>query len=722
MPRWSRICLIVAFVPRFAAQDPPPVPRGPRELAFARWYVAPDGDDACDGLARERVGARGPFRTLARAFAAARAERDNLSEQPMRIELLPGTHFLEQPLRLTPDDSAAPHFDLRVIGAPPAADGTARPVVISGGTRISGWRPATLDGRAAFVADVTPVIAHGSAFRELWVDGRRRPRARHPNRGTCTVASLAAEDAAKSWNEPIGQFLAAPADLAPLAAAAAQPRPDGTACDLVACCRWIENHGRVATVDAASGKVELRDPTVFRLEPGDPWWAEGARAFLDAPGEWWLDEAAGQLWVLPEPGEELARRDVVAPRLTHLVELAGDPATEQWVEGVRFVDLEFRHCEWWFAPGATADAPRASGSPQAAVLVPAAIRAVGARNVSFDRCRVEHVGSYGMSIGRGSRDLFVRDCEFTDLGAGGIKVGEMALPQPPAQALAGIVLLNNRIVGGGRLFTSAVGIWGGQAPLTAIGNEIGDLLYSGISLGWTWGYGDAAAAGSTIAQNAIHHVGQRPDGEGPLLSDLGGIYTLGHHAGTVIERNWFHDIAARTYGGWGIYFDEGTSGIVARDNVVERTTHGGFHQHYGRDNRVERNLLVDGRDAQLQRTRLEEHLSFTFRRNVVVWERGEALAGDWSGGQALLEENLWWCRDGTPRFTGGDFAAWQARGFDRGSAVAEPGFTRSSHSPWTLPAGAAATTRLDASLFAADNGARALLPWHVGWSARRGGE
>jgi len=693
-------------------------------LPFSRWYVAADGDDACDGRARERHGRSGPFRTLERAFAAARSERAAAPAQPMRIELLPGTHRLDAPLRLTADDSAAPHFDLRVTRATPAEGGATGPAILSGGKRITGWRRAELDGRALFVADVATVIAHGSAFRELWIDGKRRPRARHPDRGSCSVAALAAADAAKPWNQPIAEFVAAPADLAPLAAAAAAPRPDGTVCDLVACCRWIENHCRVAALDAATGRVELRDPTVFRLDPGDPWWAEGSRAFLDAAGEWWLDEAAGMLWVLPEAGEDLTRSEVFAPRLTHLVELAGEPAAGRFVEGLRFVDLEFRHCEWWFAPGATPAAPRASGSPQAAILVPAAVRAVGARNISFDRCRFAALGSYALSIGRGSRDVFVRDCEFTDLGGGGIKVGETTLPETPADALAGIFLLHNRIVGGGHLFASAVGLWGGQAPLHALGNEIGDFLYSGISLGWTWGYGAAAAAGSRIASNRVHDLGRRPDGEGPLLSDLGGIYTLGHHAGTVIERNCFRDVAARTYGGWGLYFDEGTTAIVARDNVVERTTHGGFHQHYGRDNLVERNLLVDGRDAQVQRTRFEEHVSFTFRRNVVVWERGDALAGDWSRGNAVLEENLWWCRDGSaPRFAGGDFAAWQARGCDGGSVVADPGFARATGAPLALPSAATAAAFLDASLFATGtDGATSPLPWHPAWRARRVGE
>jgi hypothetical protein len=179
----------------------------------------------------------------------------------------------------------------------------------------------------------------------------------------------------------------------------------------------------------------------------------------------------------------------------------------------------------------------------------------------------------------------------------------------------------------------------------------------------------------------------KSDGDGPILSDMGGIYTLGKQPGTRILNNLWHDIAGLRYGGWGIYFDEGSSGILATSNIVYRTTHGGFHQHYGETNMVWNNIFAFGRDQQIQRTRAEPHRSFSFKTNIVYFDSGVLVAGDWSGMNYLIDRNVYF--DGRPdakEVTFGDnsLEKWRAQGKDRNSIFANPLFVAPKENDFRL--------------------------------------
>ena len=108
-----------------------------------------------------------------------------------------------------------------------------------------------------------------------------------------------------------------------------------------------------------------------------------------------------------------------------------------------------------------------------------------------------------------------------------------------------------------------VGILVGQSPNNIVEhNEIHDLYYTGISLGWTYGYGRSLATHNTVASNHVWNIGQG------VLSDMGGIYNLGNARGTVIRGNHVHDVVSAVYGGWGIYLDEGSCEVLVEGNLV----------------------------------------------------------------------------------------------------------------------------------------------------------
>jgi hypothetical protein len=236
---------------------------------------------------------------------------------------------------------------------------------------------------------------------------------------------------------------------------------------------------------------------------------------------------------------------------------------------------------------------------------------------------------------------------------------------------------------------AAVGVWIGHAAHNTIEhNDIFDLYYTGVSVGWRWGYDKSGAHHNSISHNHIHDLGQG------VLSDMGGIYTLGPSPGTTIEGNLFHDIEcfAGGYGGWGIYFDEGSTGVVAEGNVVYRTNSAGFHQHYGKENVVRNNVFAFGGQAQLMRTRAENHLSFRLEHNIVCADHAPLLASDWSGTGFELDRNLYWDTAGAPAgpMPGTSWDQWHARGQDIHSLVADPLFVNPAGGDFRLKPGSPA--------------------------------
>jgi hypothetical protein len=113
-------------------------------------------------------------------------------------------------------------------------------------------------------------------------------------------------------------------------------------------------------------------------------------------------------------------------------------------------------------------------------------------------------------------------------------------------------------------------------------NEVYNMPYSGMSLGFGWGANDAGgsdhyanrglynyqpryttpttASGNRLVGNYIHDVMQQ-------MNDGGCIYTLSANPGALISDNH----CLRTNGYFGLYFDEGSRYYTARNNVFSAT-------------------------------------------------------------------------------------------------------------------------------------------------------
>jgi hypothetical protein len=640
------------------------------------FHVAPGGSDTNPGTQAR------PFLSITRARDAVRSFRGrnpHLSDTVF-VRLHGGQYRITGPLMFGPEDSGTP-------GSPTvfAAYKGERPVV-SGGLHVTRWKEATLDGRRVWSASV-PTRSGGTPIpvRQLWVNGVRRSPARLPNTGYLTVAAVPEAGPKTEWMEGQKSFVVQKGDIPPGAVL------DGAI--VVVMNRWVESHMPVTGFTSDSGLLSFGRRSVFRLEKGDPYYLLHARSGLDTPGEWWYDAGHSLLFYVPIQGEDRKTIDAVVPLCAQLVRMTGVPEQNRWVEHMIFRGIEFSHTEWFFPEGFQTDYGKGDlwGFPQAATGVPAAIACSGVRFCRFEKSQVTHVGTYGISLGASCLDNTVVGCELGDLGGGGLQIGLKTLVEDKQLLTARNILLDNHIHDGGRIFHSAIGVWIGQSPENRlIHNHIHDFYYSALSIGWTWGYGSSLAGKNLIEGNHIHHIGVLSNGDGPILSDMGGVYTLGTQRGTVIRRNVFHDISARIYGGWGIYFDEGSTGILAEQNLVYRTRHGGFHQHYGRENIFRNNILAFGEEYQARRTRAENHTSFAFEKNIVIWAGGKLFDGNLRDGDMVLDRNLYWPLDGEFRADSLTFSAWQALGYDKHSRVADPLFMDAKHDDFRLREGSPA--------------------------------
>lgn len=434
-------------------------------------------------------------------------------------------------------------------------------------------------------------------------------------------------------------------------------------------------------------KGRSRYPFV-EFEPDQRWWVENFRAALDAPGEWFLDKAKGEVLYQPLPGEDMTKAEVIAPVVEKFLVMKG-------AHDVRFEGLSFQYCQHLYPAEGLHDG-------QAATTSGGAIEIEDSRGIHFANCEVAHTGLHAIWFKNGCADSTVTHCHLHDLGGGGVYVGETARPAE-SRVNHHITVDDCIIQHGGRLHPSACGVVFTHTQHCAVTHcDIGDLYYTGISAGWNWGYGDTASRETLVENNHIHHLGWA------YLSDMGGFYGLGTSPGTIIRGNHVHHIASHRYGGWGLYNDEGATDTLMENNLVHDTWNAGFHQHYGYFNTVRNNIFAFGNSAQIQASRNEPRLRFRYMNNIVVWDPASPLldGGEWNWkffdkidrgdpkDSLVFRKNLYWPTDGKipAKLTKSHFSwdEWRKMGRDSGSQFANPMFEDLAKRDFRLKAGSPA--------------------------------
>jgi hypothetical protein len=527
------------------------------------FYVSPTGSDSNPGTEAA------PFLTLDRARTAVRTVTGGMS-QNIVVYLRAGRYLLSNTVTFSEQDSGLNGFQV-IYSAYPGE----RPV-LSGGQRLTGWVAV---GNGQFKTSVGTL-----RFRQLYVNGKRAIRARTPNAGSFFRA--------RSYDEGGRRIEIATSEIGNW-----QRR---TQTELVLLGKGVNQANlRIAstTTSGSSTFVTGMDPERTRLfsqgypikEPNRPYFFENALELLDAPGEFYINTDTNEVFYRPRAGEDMASADVVAPRLERLISVMGSSLGAP-VHHIQFRGISFEHSTWLLpnSEGYVGDQasvvftqvlPADEISSYPGHRLPGGVHVEAANFIRFERSIFQHMGASALNFYRGVNDSTIIGNVVMDASGSGISI-DLNLegnPSDTRKICRRNLVSNNYITLTGQDYFQSVGIMLGYTDSNTVEhNEVLDLPYSGITVGWGWDNVDNAARNNIVRYNNIQQVLK-------FMSDGAGIYTLSKQPGTLLAENYVHDIVRTSvqgsYNMSGIYLDEGSNLITVRDNVLQSTGDTGVFQN-----------------------------------------------------------------------------------------------------------------------------------------------
>ncbi|GAB3845192.1 hypothetical protein GCM10029963_23160 [Micromonospora andamanensis] len=230
--------------------------------------------------------------------------------------------------------------------------------------------------------------------------------------------------------------------------------------------------------------------------------------------------------------------------------------------------------------------------------MPAAVQISAANNITLSDSQFVNLGQTAIGIGNdanahasgvglGASNITVTRSEIARNAAGGIVVGGVRAdahhPSDQRMVNRDITISNNRLHDLGIEYRGIVSVLTTYVTNSTVSyNEVYNMPYTGMSIGYGWGANDAGgsehyagrglynyqpryttattASNNRLIGNYVHDVMQQ-------MNDGGCIYTLSANPGGLISDNY----CLRTNGYFGLYFDEGSRYYTARNNVFSST-------------------------------------------------------------------------------------------------------------------------------------------------------
>ena len=560
-------------------------------LLAGEIWISPKGSDFNDGTRQS------PKATLTSALRQAREWRrteDNRIQGGITIYMEGGTYAFHEPVFIRPEDSGTKESPtiIRSVGD--------EKVILSGGISIKGWKK---QGKV-WVADVPAFNGRPLDFRQLWVNGKKAVRARDVEDFEKMNRICSVDEKNEILYVPAVSIRRLIDNKGNLKAKYAE---------MVLHQMWCVANLRIRSVEVQGDSAAIRfHQPESRIQFEHPWprpmvttdghnsafYLTNARELQDVPGEWYHDIDARKVYYYPREGEKMQEAEVIVAAVETLVRVEG--TLDRPVCHIRFEKITFSYTTW-MRPSEKGHVPLQAGmyltdgyridpkmqrnylnhplDNQGWLGRPAAaVRVVAARQIDFERCRFEHLGSTGLDYEEAVQGGVVRGCLFRDIAGNGLLVGsfspaahETHLPYNPADRRE--VCTQQQI---NNCYFTEIGNedWGCLAIAAGyVGdvniehNEISEVPYSGISLGWGWTQTVNCMRNNRVHANLIHHYAKH-------MYDVAGIYTLGSQPKSYVTENCVHSIYKPGYvhdpNHWFyLYTDEGSSFITVRDNWTE---------------------------------------------------------------------------------------------------------------------------------------------------------